>query len=66
MFNDWLSDNLAFEKELKTSREEMGLPPLLSLGTCGLHTVHRAFQTGAKATNWNLDRYCNVRVIVTL
>ena len=48
--------NLVFERELKKSREEIGLPPLLSLGTCGLHTVHRAFQTGAKETNWNLDR----------
>jgi hypothetical protein len=42
--------NLAFERELKKSREEIGLPPLLSLGTCGLHIVHRAFQTGAKET----------------
>lgn len=30
---------------------------LLELGTCGLHTVHRAFQTGAKETGWNLDKF---------
>ena len=48
--------NLAFERELRESREELDLPSLLSLGTCGLHIIHRAFQTGAKETNWNLDR----------
>ena len=49
--------NLAFERELKKIRAELNLPSLIELGTCGLHTVHRAFQTGAKATNWDLDNY---------
>ena len=49
--------NLAFEKEMKITRDELNLPSLIELGTCGLHTVHRAFQTGAKEMNWNLDRY---------
>ena len=48
--------NLAFERELRESREELDMPSLLSLGTCGLHIIHRAFQTGAKETNWNFDR----------
>ena len=39
--------NLAFERELRKSREELNLPSLLCLGTCGLYTVHRSFQTGA-------------------
>ena len=47
--------NLAFERELKKIRAELNLPSLIELGTCGLHKVHRAFQTGAKATNWDLD-----------
>ena len=47
--------NLAFERELRKSREELSLPSLLYLGTCGLHTVHRSFQTGAKESDWNLD-----------
>ena len=49
--------NLAFEKEVKQSQRENSLAALLSLGTCGLHIVHWAFQAGAKQTNWNLDRY---------
>ena len=49
--------NLAFERELRKSREELNLPSLLCLGTCVLHTVHRSFQTGAKETDWNLDQY---------
>ena len=49
--------NLAFEREPEKSREELNLPSLLNLGICGLHTVHRSFQTGAKETNWDLDQY---------
>ena len=49
--------NLALEKELKKIYAELNLPLLIELGTCGLHTVHRAFQTGAKATNWDLDNF---------
>ena len=33
--------NLAFERELRESREELNLPSLLCLGACGLHTVHQ-------------------------
>ena len=49
--------NLALEKELRKIYAELNLPLLIESGTCGLHTVHRAFQTGAKATNWDLDNY---------
>ena len=48
--------NLAFERELRKSREELNLPSLLYLGTCGLYTVHRSFQAGAKVSDWNLDQ----------
>ena len=46
--------NLALERELKKIRAELNLPPLIELGTCGL-------QTGAKATNWDLDNYLKNR-----
>ena len=26
---------------------------LISIGSCGLHTIHRAFQTRAESTSWN-------------
>ena len=49
--------NLSFERELRALRKEMNLPSLILLGTCGLHIVHGAFQTGAKETDWNFDKY---------
>ena len=49
--------HLAFERELRKFREQLNLPSLIYLGTCGLHPVHRSFQTGAKETDWNLDQY---------
>ena len=49
--------NILFHKKLVDQRNELDLPHLLDLGTCGLHIIHRAFQTGAKATDWNLDQY---------
>ncbi|XP_020905415.1 uncharacterized protein LOC110243629 [Exaiptasia diaphana] len=49
--------NLSFFKKLQEHRTEYNLPSLLDLGTCGLHIAHRAFQVGAKSTDWNLDQY---------
>lgn len=49
--------NLSFHKMLVDQRNEDDLPNLLDLGTCALHTIHRAFQTGATGTHWNLDKY---------
>ncbi|KXJ27612.1 hypothetical protein AC249_AIPGENE7592 [Exaiptasia diaphana] len=49
--------NISFHKKLMDQRRENDLPDLLDLGTCGLHIIHRAFQTGAKATDWDLDQY---------
>lgn len=47
---------MALERELGKSREELNLPSLRYLGTCGLYTVHRSFQAGAKVSDWNLDQ----------
>ena len=30
-------------------------PELLEIGSCGLHVVHGAFQTGHNAVNWNVN-----------
>lgn len=49
--------NPSFFNKLNEERKENKYPSLLNLGTCGLHIIHRAFQTGAKATNWQLDEY---------
>ena len=36
-------------------RNEKEWSNLLNLGSCGLHIVHGAFQTGIKATNWEVE-----------
>ena len=28
----------------------------MNIGSCGLHTVHGAFQTGTATTTWNLGK----------
>ena len=37
-------------------RNEKEWSNLLNLGSCGLHIVHGAFQTGIKATNWEVEK----------
>ena len=36
--------------------QQMELSSFFDVGCCGLHTVHGAFQTGAVAANWLLDK----------
>ena len=36
-------------------RKDDGLPALLNLGSCGLHTVHGAFKNGVQKTGWELQ-----------
>lgn len=48
--------NLLFLKHLTKLREEEELPPLLDIGTCGLHVVHGSLKTGAKSSEWDLQR----------
>ena len=36
--------------------QQMELPSFFEVGCCGLYTVDGAFQTGAVATNWLLDK----------
>ena len=44
--------NLLFLKHLIKLREEEELPPLLDIGTCGLHVVHGSL----KSSEWDLQR----------
>lgn len=39
------------QKELEVSPDR---PTLLSIGSCGLHTVHNAFKSGMQATGWDV------------
>ena len=42
--------------KMSTHHQQTELPSFFDVGCCGLHTVHGAFQTGAVATNWLLDK----------
>lgn len=37
---------------------------LLNLGSCGLHTIHGAFQTGHKASGWNVNGYLRAMHVI--
>ena len=43
-----------FEK-LNAHKEKNELPQILEIGSCGLHAINGAFQTGVKETWWELD-----------
>ena len=43
-------DNITEER-----RRSEEYPGLIDVGCCSLHTVHGAFRTGVKKTNWNLE-----------
>ena len=42
--------NLSFLKKYDEKRSFEDLPPLLNIGTCGLHTIHGSLKNGIKAT----------------
>ena len=43
-----------FEKQ-NAQREKNELPQTLEIGSCGLRIIYGTFQTGTKATGWELD-----------
>ena len=51
---DCPSVNLKFYQELVKYREEIELQRMIDIGSCGLHIVHGAFQTGVKKTDWTM------------
>ena len=42
-------------EKLKAHRDKNELLQILEIRSCGLHIVHGVFQTGVKATEWELD-----------
>ena len=47
--------NLKFLEMLDEKRKDSNLSKLISIGTCGLHTLNLAFQNGENTTGWNLS-----------
>ena len=48
--------NLAFLNLVHENRKDDLLDPLIDIGTCSLHTLHRSFQTGEKTTDSNIKK----------
>ena len=48
--------NLKFLELLCKKRQDEDLKKLIFIGTCGLHTVSRAFQNAEQSTDWNVKK----------
>ena len=48
--------NLKLLDSLRSS-PDAGDQKLLEIGTCGLHVLHRAFQTGHSASSWSVNEF---------
>ena len=56
VYSDGPNANLVFLNPVHENRKDDLLDPLIDIGTCSLHTLHRSFQTGEKATDWNIKK----------
>ena len=52
------SVNLKFLQKLQDDRVENEQPALTDIGSCGLHTFHKAFKWGAQSTGCKLKEIC--------
>ena len=48
--------NKAFLSVLNEKHQTNESSMFIDIGTCGVHTINRSLQTGAKATDWNLKK----------
>ena len=48
--------NTSFIAMLNEDRRENELTELVSIGTCGLHTVHNSLKHGENASSWKLKK----------
>ena len=46
--------NVKLLQVVQDDRKDKGLPHVLDIGTCGLHTVHGSFQTGIEKSEWEM------------
>ena len=51
---DGPSINTKFLSNLNEERRDQELSQLVSIETCGIHTVHNAFKNGENASGWKL------------
>ena len=48
--------NLKLLKMIQTERSENEQHQLIDIGSCGLHTIHNSFKTGAQSIDWELKK----------
>ena len=56
--------NLKMLQKIDEERTANEFHHLISIGSCGLHTVHGAFRTGAEATDWRIKKILRGACIV--
>ena len=53
---DGSNTNWSVLNKVNNQHSNENLPDLIELGSCGLHIIHGAFQTGIMASKWNLNK----------
>ena len=53
---DGPNTNWSVHKKLKNIRSCEKVPQLFEVGSCGLHVIHGAFQSGVKTTGWEIEQ----------
>ena len=53
---DGPNTNWSVHKKLKNIRSCEKVPQLFEVGSCGLHVIHGAFQSGVKTTGWEIEK----------
>ena len=48
--------NIKLLKMIQAERSENEQHQLIDIGSCGLHTIHNAFKTGAGSTGWGMKK----------
>ena len=51
---DGPSMNIKLLQVVQDDRKGKGLPHMLDIGTCGLHTLHRSFKIGIEKNEWEI------------
>ena len=46
--------NVKLLQVVQDDRKDKGLPHLLDIGTCGLHSLHGSFKTGIEKSEWEM------------
>ena len=53
---DGSNTNWSVQRKLTNIRSHEEVPQLFEVGSCGLHVIHGAFQSGFKTTGWGIGK----------